>query len=119
MRLDAKRERELAKRKGLAVRTILAFAWLAFCFVVAYFLVNYLFQEDVFTWRFFRTQLRIPYTVSDLAIQFGVMVVLVVAVNFVILVIYGLFSSTGRRRPGTPSMYSADPDPDEHKFDYR
>jgi hypothetical protein len=118
MRLDAKRERELARRKGLALRTILAFIWLGICFAAAYFLVNYLFQQGVFTWRFFRVQLRIPFDVSDLAIQIGVTVVLVVAINFVVLVIYGLFSSTGRRRPGTPSMYSAEPDPDDRKFDY-
>lgn len=119
MRLDAKRERELSKRKGLALRTVLAAIWLGICFVAAFYLVSYLFEQEVLTWGFFRGQLRIPYTVSDLAILIGAMVILVVAINFIVLVIYGLFSSTGRRRPGTPSMYSADPDPDDHKFDYR
>ncbi len=119
MRLDAKRERELDRRKGLALRTILAFIWLGLCFAAAYYLVLYLFAVDFFTWGLFRGQLRIPYTISDTIVQIGVTVVLVVAINFVVLIIYGLFSSAGRRRPGTPSMYSADPDPDDHKFDYR
>jgi hypothetical protein len=119
MRLDAKRERELARRKGLALRTILAVIWLGLCFVAAYYLVNYLFEIEVFTWGLFRLQLRIPYSVSDLAIQIGAMVVVVVAINFVVLVIFGLFSATGRRRPGTPSLYSAEPDPDDRKYDYR
>ena len=119
MRLDAKRERELARRKGLTLRTILAVIWLGLCFVAAYYLVNYLFEAGVLTLRFFRIQLRIPYTVSDMAIQIGVLVIVVVAINFIVLVLYGLFSSTGRRRPGTPSMYSAEPDPDDQKYNYR
>jgi hypothetical protein len=92
---------------------------LGICFAAAYYLVSYLFQEDVLTWRFFRSQLLIPFTVSDEVIIFGAMVILVVAINFVVLVVYGLLSVTGRRRPGTPSMHSTDPDLDDHKFDYR
>ena len=119
MRLDAKRDRELARRKGLALRTILAIIWLAICIGVAFWLVSYLFDNELLEMGFFRRRLLIPYDISDTIIVIGLVVVLVVAVNFVVLVIYGLLSPTGRRRPGTPSMYSADPDPDDHKFDYR
>lgn len=118
MRLDAKRERELARRKGLALRTILAIVWLAICCVLAFLFMNWLFENDVLTMGFFRGQLRIPYSIEDTWIVLGLVVVLVVAINFLVLVIYGLFSSIGRRRPGTPSMYSSDPDPDDHKYDY-
>ena len=119
MRLDAKREQELARRKGLALRTILAVVWLAICFVLALLFMNWLFDNDVLDMGFFRNQLLIPYTIDDTWIVLGLVVVLVVAINFVVLVVYGLFSPIGRRRPGTPSMYSADPDPDDHKYDYR
>jgi len=119
MRLDAKRERELARRRGFTLRTILAVLWLGLCFVGAYYLVGYLFENEILRFGFFRGQLRIPYEVSDTAIVIGVMVLIVVAINFLVLVVYGLFSSTGRRRPGTPSLYSSDPDPEDHKFDYR
>lgn len=119
MRLDAKRDRELAKRRGFALRTVLAVIWLGICFVGAYYLVEYLFASELLTFGFFRGQLRIPFEISDTAIVIGLMVVIVVAINFIVLVIYGLFSPAGRRRPGTPSMYSADPDLDDHKFDYR
>ena len=119
MRLDAKRDRELAKRKGLALRTILAVIWLGLCFFVAYVVVSYLFDNDMLTFAFFRGPLYIPFSISDELIIIGVTVVIVVAINFLVLVTYGLLSPTGRRRPGTPSMYSEDPDPDDHKYDYR
>ena len=119
MRLDAKREREVARRKGLTVRTILAMLWMALCILAAYYLANYLFENEILKMSFFRGPLRIPYSISDTVIVIGFMLVIVIAINFLFLVVYGLFSSAGRRRPGTPSMYSADPDPDDHKFDYR
>ena len=119
MRLDAKREKELARRKGLALRTILAIIWLALCIALAFWFVSYLFDNELLNMSFFRNRLLIPFSISDTFIVIGLVVVLVVAINFVVLVIYGLFSPTGRRRPGTPSMYSADPEPDDHKYDYR
>jgi len=119
MRLDAKRDRELAKRRGLALRTVLAVIWLALCIAAAYYVVSYLFQNDVLTFGFFRRRLLVPFSISDQAIVIGLMVVIVVAINFIVLVAYGLLSPAGRRRPGTPSMYSQDPDPDDHKYDYR
>lgn len=119
MRLDAKRDRMLERRKGLALRTILSVTWLLLCFAGAYVLVTYLFDSEVITKHFIRVQLRIPYDVPDKAIVIALMIVLVVAINFVVLVVYSFFSAAGRRRPGTPSMYSADPDLDDHKYDYR
>ena len=119
MRLDAQRERELAKRKGLAMRTILAVIWLAICFGLAYLLMQYLFDNELLTYKFFYNRLFIPRTVSETAILIGSMLVIVVVVNFFVLIGYGLISPSGRRRPGTPSLYSEDPDPDEQKYNYR
>lgn len=119
MRLDAKRDRELARRKGLALRTVLAVIWLGICIVGTYYLVQYLFENEWLTMGFFRGRLFIPHEISDTAIIIGLVVVIVVIINFFVLLLYGLFSPTGRRRPGQPSMYSADPDPDDHKYNYR
>jgi hypothetical protein len=119
MRLDAKRERELARRKGLALRTVLAVIWLGLCFVGAYFLLDYLFENEILRMSFFRGTLRIPFEISDGWVIFGSMVVIVVAINFLVLLVVGFFLPAGRRRPGTPSMYSDDPDLDDHKYDYR
>jgi hypothetical protein len=49
----------------------------------------------------------------------GLMVVFVVIINFFVLLGYAVASPVGRRHPGTPSMYSQEPDPDDRKYDYR
>ena len=46
MRLDAQKERELEKRKGFALRTIISVIWLAICIGGAYFLIDWLFEND-------------------------------------------------------------------------
>lgn len=119
MRLDAQREHELEKRKGLAGRTILALIWLAICIGAAYFLVNWLLETERLRMSFFYFQLHIPQTVSQEFLVAGSILVVVLIINFFVLVGYGLVSPIGRRHPGTPSRYSPDPDPDDRKYDYR
>ena len=119
MRLDAQRDRELVRRRGLALRTILAVIWIAICFGLAYLIVNYLFDNDIVSYRFFYTRLFIPYDVAETVILIGSMILIVVIINFIVLVGYAIASPIGRRRPGTPSLHSSDPDPDDHKYDYR
>ncbi|UCG24764.1 MAG: hypothetical protein JSW55_01845 [Chloroflexota bacterium] len=119
MRLDAKRDRELARRRGLAKRTILAVIWLAICFALAFLIMSYLFDNDLLSYNFFYSRLFIPSEVSETALLIASMVVIVIIINFFVLLGYGLASPAGRRRPGTPSMHSGEPDPDDQNFDYR
>jgi Na+-driven multidrug efflux pump len=119
MRLDAKRDRELARRKGLTRRTILAAVWLAICFGLAYLIMSFLFDNELLSYRFFYNQLFVPHDVSETVILVALMFVIVIIINFFVLIGYGLTSSAGRRRPGTPSLRSSDPDADDHKYDYR
>ena len=119
MRLEAKREHELKKRRGLALRTIGAVIWLGICFAGAFFLMRWIFESELLNINFFYNQLRIPRSVSQEWIIIGFTILIVIGINFFVLVGYSLFSPTGRRRPGTPSLYSSDPDPDDHKYDYR
>lgn len=119
MRLDDQRERELEKRKGLAGRTILGVIWFGLCFAAAYFLINYLFETEVFRYGWFYGQLFIPRTWPEWVIFAGLVLIVVLAINFFILVGYAFLSPAGKRRPGTPSMHSDDPDLDDHRYDYR
>jgi hypothetical protein len=118
MRLDAKRERELNRRKGLATRTIAAVIWLAICIGAAYFFINWLFETERLRMSFFYGPLHIPTWVSEGWIIAGSVLVIVIIVNFFVLIGYALVSPNAKRKPGTPSMYSSDPDPDDKKFDY-
>jgi hypothetical protein len=118
MRLDHKHEVEQAGRKGLAKRTILGVIWLAFCFAVAYFVTEWLFENDIITYNSIYTRLFIPRTVDQSILQLGLMFVIVVIMQFIILVGYGLFSAAGRRRPGEASLYTTEPDSDEDLYRY-
>jgi hypothetical protein len=119
MRLERKKEAELAKRKGLAVRTILAVIWFGLCFVAAYFIVNWLFESETVTLSFFYYQLRIPTSVSEGFIRAGLMVFIVVLIQFFVLLGYAFASPIGRVRPGDATLRSQEPDPNADRYDYR
>ena len=118
MRLDAQRDRELERRKGLARRTILALLWFGLCVVGAYFLINWLFVQEYLEYGWFYSRLFIPWDWPNWIIFAGLVFVVVIVVNVILLISYSFFSAAGRRRPGTASLYSSDPDPDDQRFDY-
>ncbi len=119
MRLDAQRDRKLEHRRGMAVRTIIAIIWFGLCITFAYFLATMLFDNGDLTIRWFHSALFVPWDWDDWIIFAGVVAFIVFVMNFILLIGYGLFSFIGRRRPGTPSLYSDDPDLDDHRYDYR
>lgn len=118
MRIEHKRELEQARRRGLAWRTILGVIWLVFCFVVAYFASEWLVENGYISYNRIYNTLFIPRTVDQWVLQLGIMVLIVIFMQFFILIGYGLFSFVGRRRPGEASLYSDDPDPGEDIFRY-
>ncbi len=119
MRLERQRETELAKRKGLTGRTILAVIWFILCFIAAYFIVNWLFDSETVTLGFFYNRLRIPLSVSEGFIRAGLMVVIVFLIQFFILLGFAFASPTGRIRPGDATLRSSEPDPNADQYDYR
>jgi heme/copper-type cytochrome/quinol oxidase subunit 2 len=118
MRLDTQREAATAKRKGMMVRTVIGTIWLGINFAVAYFLISYLFENGDLNQAFFWNQLYIPRQVGFDGLKILISIVIVVIMNFFVLLGFGFSSSTGRIRPGTPSMVSRNPDPNDKKYDY-
>jgi hypothetical protein len=116
MRLDAQRDRETAKRKGSAVKTILGFIWLSLCFTAAYYLISWLFETGEVNPSFFWNQLFIPRQINLAGLKMLISVVIVVIMNFFVLLGYGFSSRTGRIRPGTPSLKSRNPDPNDKSY---
>ncbi len=119
MRIEMKRDRELAKRKGNARRTILAIAWIALCFTAAYFITEWVFNQEILDINFFYSRFLIPRTVDEFIVQLGIMTAIVIGMQFFILIGFAFSSPIGRMRPGRASAYSRDPDPDDHRYDYR
>lgn len=119
MRIERKRDAELAKRKGMTIKTIIALIWFGICFVAAYFLVNWLFDTDLITHNMFYNRLFIPRSVSKEAIDIGFMVLIVIVIQFFVVLGYAFASPTGRLRPGRATLHSRDPDPNADHFDYQ
>lgn len=119
MRLDMQRERKLAKRKGLALKTILATFWLTLCFIFAYFLIDWLIDSEVISTEFFYSRLLIPRSVDETIILAGLMVLVVFVMQFFVMIGYAFSSSIGKRRPGTPTSEARNPDPHDSRYNYR
>ena len=110
MRLEKKKDEEIAARKGMTGKTIIAFIWLAISAVAAYVLVKYMFDTDVLRYSTFYN-MGLPNQVPQWAIM-AVMILFVVAIMQVFLMFGFIFASPeGRRRTGDASLYSHSKDP--------
>ncbi len=111
MRIQKKKDEELAQRKGLTGRTIIMVIWLGLSFAVAYFLTTYLFNNDIVTYNMFYNDLRIPASIPKWGVQFIFMFAIVVMMQFFLYLGFFFASPEGRRRTGDPSMRSRNKDP--------
>jgi hypothetical protein len=118
MRLDRIREEEAAKRKGRARKTIIQLIWLLLSFVGAYFLTQYLFEQGVISYNaIYRMLATTPRTVPQIVITGGIMLIIVFIMQMFLFLGFFFASPEGRRRPGTPTLYSRNPDPlDPERF---
>ena len=114
MRLEKKKDEEIAARKGMTGRTIIAFIWLAISGTLAYFLIEYLISENIFSLNTFY-QMGVPRAVPDWVLM-GVMILIIVMLMQTFLLFgFMVASPEGRRRTGDPSLYSHSKDPlDDH-----
>ncbi len=117
MRLDKKRDAELAKRKGLTTRTLVQGTWLAMSAVIAYFALSWLFSSGQLSYDFFYLSLGVPRAIPETVILGVLVLVVMVVMQFFLVLGYAFGSPQGRERPGTPSAYSRNYDPMQD--DYR
>lgn len=117
MRLEKKKQSELAERKGLTTRTIVQVIWLGISGVIAYFVLDWLFETEQLTYDYFYNNLLIPRDVPEVAILGALILFAVLVMQFFLILGYGFASPVGRERPGNPSPYSQTYDPMQD--DYR
>lgn len=117
MRLERQKEQELAQRKGFASRTIVQSIWLLISGGIGYFILRWLFDAGTLDYNFFYTTLSIPRSVPEAAIFAGLILIIVIVMQFFLILGYAFASPTGRQRPGTPTPYSSSYDPMQD--DYR
>ncbi|MCA9977382.1 MAG: hypothetical protein R3E31_10790 [Chloroflexota bacterium] len=121
MRLEKKRDAELAKRKGQANKTIIQLIWLGISFFVAYFIANLVILapgNGLVTYRQIYSALQIPSSkVPEWVLLGGVMLIIVFIMQFIFFIGFFFTSHEGRRRTGTPSLYSRNEDPLDNKYE--
>ncbi len=113
MRLEKKHEEELEKRKGLAGKTIIQVIWLIISFIIAYFLVQYLINNNYLSYSMIYG-VGIPREVPEVVILLTLMLFIVVAMQFFLFIGFAFTNPEGRRRTGTPTLHSRTKDP----YDY-
>lgn len=117
MRLDRRNERELARRKGFARRTILQLIWLFISAVLVYFLIQYLLDNNYLSYPMLYSRFLIPPGVPQWAVMAGLILLGVIVLQFFFFLAYAFASAEGRQQTGKPTPYSRNPDP--YDKDYR
>jgi hypothetical protein len=117
MRLDRRREEELARRKGLTTRTIVQGFWLLISAVATYFFVRFLMANDYLSYAFLYNRLLVPRWIPEWALMLGLVLIGVIILQFFFLLAFAIVSPAGRAKSGTPTPYSRNPDPFDN--DYR
>ena len=113
MRLEKKREEELERRKGSTGKTIIQFVWLLISFVIAYFVVKYIFDTGYLTYNMIYG-VGIPRSIPTIVITGVLMLVVVVIMQFFLFIGFMFANPEGRRRTGDPTLKSKTKDP----YDY-
>lgn len=116
MRIEKKREQELAQREGLTKRTLIQVVWLLISGVIAYFIVQALFAGGYININFFYQELSVPPEVPEIAIRGGLVLLIVFVMQFFLIFGYVVASPQGRARSGQPSAYSKNRDPLENEY---
>jgi hypothetical protein len=110
MRLEKKKDEEIAARQGMTGKTIIGFIWLAISAAIAYFLVQYLIDENFLKLSTFY-QLGVPRAIPTWVFM-GVLIIFIVIVMQMFLMFgFMIASPEGRRKTGDPSLHSHNKDP--------
>lgn len=110
MRIDMKREAELAKRQGFANRTLVSLAGMGATLVVALLLATVLFSLKIITPEFFYEELVVPTAVSESVLRLTTTLILFVIMQLFLLMGYAILSPSARAKTGQPTVRAVDPD---------
>jgi hypothetical protein len=119
MRIEMKREAELAKRKGLANRTFFALLGMAVTLVLAYLLSIVLFSMEIITPGFFYSELSVPAEVSEGIIHLAVVILLFCGFQLIMMMGFAVLSPEARTRSGKPTFEAKELDYVDQHYNYQ
>ena len=115
MKLQKKRDAEIAQRQGSTKKTIIFGIWLIISILLGVGLVYYLDSSGAYTLRTLRTNLQLPRTFPDLAV--GAIAVFVIVVLSQIALSFGFLIANpeGRRKAGKGDLRTRYNDYNDYK----
>ena len=116
VRIQKQKEHELARRRGLAGRTIVQSVWLITSGIVGYLLLRMLFAEGYLSYAFFYGDLGIPTAIPRAVILGALVLIVMVIMQFFLVFGFTMMSPQGRARTGKPTAHSRNPDPLEREY---
>lgn len=119
MRIEMKREAELAKRKGLANRTIIALAGMAVTLALAYFLTTVLFSMELITPAFFYNEFSVPPEVGEGVLRLAVVFLFFCGFQLLMMMGFAIISPEARARPGKATFVAKDPDYFDQHYNFQ
>ncbi len=109
MRLDRKKEEEVARRRGSASKTLIQMVWLLISLAIAYALTLYLFNQGTITADFLYRQ-GIPRSIPEWGLQLGVTLLITIFMQMFLLLGFVIANPEGRRKLGEPTLVSRNKD---------
>jgi hypothetical protein len=110
MWIDRKRQVELEQRIGLSFKVVAVAGILFIGTVAAYFFTDWLFSSGIMTHEFFYRELSITASVSPISIRIGLVLLMVISVQFLATMGVALLKPENRRRSGQASAVAQSPD---------
>lgn len=110
MWIDQKRRQEIEERQGLSKRTIMVITILFASVTAAYFFTGWLFSSGLLTLDFFHNELKIPGTIGQETIRFGLVILIVLGLQFIGIMGFALAIPENRQRSGEPTAVTKHPD---------
>lgn len=117
MRLEKKKEAEIARRQGSTKKTLLQGTWLILSFGIAYFLIGYLEDSDIISVSQLATQLQLPSSVPEGVVFGGLMCLSVIFLQFFVMIGFLVASPQGRQASGKPTAHSRNVDPYDNPYE--
>lgn len=116
MRIDRRRDQELARRRGFARRTVVQSVWLLLSAAATYFFVRYLMTNNYLSYEQIYRQLSLPPSLPEWAILLAMIVIGVGILQFFFFLAFALVSPDGRAQTGRATPYSRHNDPFEDNY---
>lgn len=113
MRIEKKQDEEIARRKGMTIKTIVQIVYLLISAAISYYIINLLLTSDEvgLSYAAIYRATNLPRSVPEVVILVVLIFLLVLLFQIFLWLGFAIASPEGRRKTGVPSLHSRHKDP--------